>query len=72
MNQATYCKIEAPKSRCPGCNNGLVLLQDIEIRRTKPMFYICFDCEKIFQVGKDEVLGAIDYTTREHVAGGFK
>jgi len=47
------------KSRCKYCNRPVHLLieKDPNLFRfdSLPMFYICFDCKKVFQVGIGEV-----------------
>lgn len=42
------------KTHCPTCNK-LVDLLTKNWSMNKPMFYICWDCRKIFEVGKGEV-----------------
>jgi len=48
-----YGLYSVDKSRCPGCKKYPVLLQSDNIQ--EPMFYICWSCQKVFQVGVGEV-----------------
>ena len=45
------------KSYCKYCGKNVELLchDMITVHGTRPMFYICFDCRKVFEVGKGEV-----------------
>lgn len=68
MNNPNYTTYHTEKSFCPGCNKTVLALSadidDLELviqdlveeeHPQYPSFYICFDCRRIFQVGKGEV-----------------
>lgn len=57
LTRAEYVIIETTITRCPRCDKHVQLLQDRAIRKTKPMFYICFHCDLVVQVGKGFVKG---------------
>jgi hypothetical protein len=42
-------------SYCPKCYQLLDLLIKDKPSKEEPMFYICFDCVKVFQIGVGEV-----------------
>ncbi len=50
MSRDTYTLTTAHKSYCPQCSKTVTLLAVLEVI-TKPAFYVCFDCERIGQVG---------------------
>jgi hypothetical protein len=52
--QSNYVIIFAEKTKCPVCHGIVYLLQDEKIRPRMPMFYICWLCSRVFQVGKGE------------------
>jgi len=44
------------KSYCPRCNQNVHLLIHGGVQEVqKPMFYICFKCEKVYEIGVGEV-----------------
>jgi uncharacterized protein with PIN domain len=51
-----YTIISTTKSRCPECNN-LVDMLGHSIRITNhPIFYICWTCHRVYEIGKGEAL----------------
>jgi len=55
-----YVIQETAKSRCKYCNKPVHLLIEKDPQLTFqfdpfPMFYICFDCKKVFHIGIGEV-----------------
>lgn len=48
-----YLLILTTKSFCPYCNKHLRLLQREDCKGV--MFYVCWTCHTIFQVGKGEI-----------------
>jgi|HubBroStandDraft_4_1064222.scaffolds.fasta_scaffold116597_6 hypothetical protein len=59
--QSDYVFAYTEKSKCPSCDRRLVLLQDKRIRVRVPMFFICWTCQRVSQVGKGEVLRETQY-----------
>lgn len=55
MKPKPYIIQPAHKSRCPACNRRSWLLCPEDPYRQAPMFYLCFQCRKVFQVGVAEV-----------------
>lgn len=68
MPQSNYVIVEATKTHCTKCRGPVVLLQDRDIRRTQPMFYICFECEHVVQIGRGPVFLSPTPTARQNAA----
>jgi len=52
MPKSDYVIVKADNTICPLCEKKVLLLQDERIRKRMPMFWICFNCEFVAQVGK--------------------
>jgi uncharacterized protein with PIN domain len=51
-----YVLQESDKSRCKYCNRYVHLLIEKEASaQYSPIFFICFDCRRVFQAGIGEV-----------------
>jgi hypothetical protein len=50
-----YIILFAEKTKCPECHGIVYLMQDKRLRKRYPMFYICWLCDRIFEVGKGQV-----------------
>jgi uncharacterized protein with PIN domain len=48
-----YVRVKTPKSTCSKCHGPLTLLQRKD--GFASMFYICWNCQKVFQAGVGEV-----------------
>jgi len=48
---SNYVLQKAEKSYCPDCNNNVFLLATQEFLKNDPAFYICFECQRIAEVG---------------------
>lgn len=55
MSQATYVMQMTEKSCCKYCNKMVEILIAKNPNRLTPIFYICFDCRKVFEIGHGEV-----------------
>ena len=42
---------QTPKSHCPQCGGSVVLLAREDMAKSAPMFYICWTCNLVSQVG---------------------
>lgn len=47
--------IQNVRAVCPDCNKPVKLLCEKDITMTSPMFYICWNCDKVYQTGVGEV-----------------
>ena len=56
MVKSAYIIQKDIKSHCNNCNETVDLLCREDGDVTFPWFYICFNCDKVFQVGKGEVV----------------
>lgn len=58
--QSNYILQKADKSHCPGCKKYVDLLCTdepmLEALKRKHWFYICWNCKRVFELGKGEVL----------------
>ena len=52
-----YVLQQSTSSRCKNCNEYVELLIERETspRISPPIFFICFDCKKVFQAGVGEL-----------------
>lgn len=48
-----YLMLKAEKTKCPGCFLPVTLIQKEDF--IGPMFYICFTCERVFEIGIGEI-----------------
>lgn len=55
QSNSNYVQLRADKSICYACKEHLTLIQHKEFKKTAAMFYICWNCKKILEVGKGEV-----------------
>lgn len=55
MAKSPYIIQKDEKSRCPNCSEYVDLLCREDGNNNFPWFYICFNCDQVFQVGKGEV-----------------
>lgn len=62
MAKSDYIKVKSGKSHCPDCKETVDLVQDIFVRKRLPMFYICWKCKKLWEVGYGEIIHVNDST----------
>lgn len=53
--QSTYVIQNAYKTHCPKCSGPVALLCHEMMSKRSPMFYICWTCRWVTQVGKGPV-----------------
>jgi len=59
MPKSKYIFQPADDTRCEFCHNIVFLLCREDLKEDKPMFYICFHCKTIAEVG----IGPVKLTT---------
>ena len=52
----SYTLIKAYKSRCVSCETTLYLLCHMKSQSRYAQFFICWNCRKIFEAGRGEIL----------------
>lgn len=53
--KSIYASVLSDHSFCPDCGEYVTLIYHIEDQLNNPQFYICWSCDKVFQVGIGEV-----------------
>ena len=51
--KSTYILVVLISSECPGCHNHCTMLSSYTL--DKPVFYICWNCKRVFHAGRGEV-----------------
>ena len=53
MLQPSYVRVDTDtKTRCSTCFTPMSLLQHKDVLKCRPMFYICWRCKQIYEIGK--------------------